>query len=226
MSKIGTLNEKPLHAALKKYYARPGDQVEVKVDGFFIDIVQGDLLIEIQTGNFASIKAKLKKLVQSHRVHLVYPVAREKWIVKLASDGSEPASRRKSPKRGQVEELFHEMIRFPKLLAHPNFSLEVVMTKEEEVRLFDPKKNWRRKGWGIVERRLLEVVDQIVFENPSDWLLLLPEGIGEFTTKDLSGQMSISKYLAQKMAYCLRKAEVTKLFGKRGRANLYMIAGK
>ncbi len=226
MSKIGTLNEKPLHAALKDYYAQLGDETEVKVNDFFIDIVQGDLLIEIQTGNFASIKTKLRKLVKSHYVHLVYPVAKEKWIVKLAPDDNQPASRRKSPKRGRVEELFHEMIRFPELLAHPNFSLEVVMTKEEEVRRFDPKKNWRRKGWGTVERRLLEVVDQIVFENPSDWLLLLPEGIGEFTTKDLSGQMSISKHLSQKMAYCLRKANVIKLIGKRGRANLYTVAGE
>lgn len=50
MSKsIGLLNENPLHAALKKWYARPGDQLEVSVDGFVIDVVQGNLLIEIQT---------------------------------------------------------------------------------------------------------------------------------------------------------------------------------
>ncbi len=58
MSNIGTLNEKPLHAALKEYYAKPDDQFEVSVDGFVIDIVQGDLLIEIQTGNFASINVE------------------------------------------------------------------------------------------------------------------------------------------------------------------------
>ncbi len=224
MSKIGTLNEKALHASLKEWVSKPGDQSEVKVDGFFIDIVQGDLLIEIQTGSFASIKTKLKKLLRSHRVHLIYPVAREKWIVKLASDGSTQISTRKSPKRGRVEELFDEMVSFPQLLAHPNFSIEVLLTREEELRRFEKNKNWRRKGWRIVERRLLEVVDQVVFEDPKEWLSLLPEGIGEFTAKDLAKKLGLRKRLAQKMAYCLRKAEVIELIGKEGRANLYKVA--
>ena len=221
MSGIGTLNEKPLHAALKEYYARPGDQIEAQVDGFFIDIVQRNLLIEIQTGNFASIKSKLTKLTQERRVLLVYPIAHEKWIVKLTSEGT---SRRKSPKRGRVEELFWEMVSFPQLLAHPNFSLEVVLTKEEEVRRFDPKQNWRRKGWGIVERQLLDVVDQIRFDEPAEWLSLLPEELVEFTTKDLAEKLHISKRLAQKMAYCLREAGVIELVGKQGHSNLYRTA--
>ncbi len=61
MSGIGLLNEKPLHASLKEWYAQPGDQFEVPVDGFVIDIVRDDLLLEIQTGSFASIKSKLAR---------------------------------------------------------------------------------------------------------------------------------------------------------------------
>jgi hypothetical protein len=56
MSGIGLLNEKPLHASLKQWYARPGDRFEVPVDGFVIDVVRDDLLIEIQTRNFSSLK--------------------------------------------------------------------------------------------------------------------------------------------------------------------------
>ena len=84
MSGIGLLNEKPLHASLKEWYAQPGDQFEVAVDGFVIDIVRDDLLLEIQTGNFASIKSKLTDLARAHRIRLIYPIAQEKWIVKLA----------------------------------------------------------------------------------------------------------------------------------------------
>ncbi len=222
MSGIGTLNEKALHAALKEFYAQPNDRFEVKVDGFFIDIVQGDLLIEIQTGNFASIKSKLTKLTQARRVRLVYPIAYEKWIVKLPQEKAGKITRRKSPKRGRVEELFWEMVSFPQLMGHPNFSLIVVMTREEEVRRFNPNLNWRRRGWGVVERRLLGVVGEIVFENPADWLSLLPEGAEEFTTNDLAEKLGIPKKLAQRMAYCLRKADTVKLVGKRGRANLYI----
>ena len=84
---VGLLNEKPLHAALKAWYARPGDRTEVPVDGSFIDLVRDDLLIEIQTRGFSALKRKLERLVPGHPVRLVYPVAYEKWILRLAGDG-------------------------------------------------------------------------------------------------------------------------------------------
>src|SRR5687768_7632194 len=135
MSRIGLLNEKPLHASLKQWYARPGDQFEVPVDGFVIDIVRDDLLIEIQTRNFASINSKLCKLTRSYEVRLVYPVVLEKWIVRLDHGGI--SVRRKSPKRGRLEDLFRELVSIPQLLSNPNFSLEVLMIREEETRRFD-----------------------------------------------------------------------------------------
>ncbi len=77
-SQFSTLNEKPLHEALKRWYAQPGDSFEVPVDGFVADIVRGDLLIEIQTKNFSAIKRKLEKLLVRHPVRLVYPIPRAK----------------------------------------------------------------------------------------------------------------------------------------------------
>jgi len=226
MSGIGLLNEKPLHASLKEWYARPGDRFEVTVDGFVIDIARDDLLLEIQTSNFASIKSKLIDLVRAHRVRLIYPIAQEKWIVKLAKDNRGRETRRKSPKRGRVEDLFWEMVSFPQLLANPHFSLEVLLIREEEVWRYEGKRKWRRRGWVIEERRLLEVVNRRLFEQPADWRALLPESLGEsFTTKDLATAMGIRRHLAQKMAYCLRKVRVIELIGKRGRANSYGVAG-
>ncbi len=224
MTSIGLLNEKPLHASLKEWYAQPEDRFEVPVDGFVIDIVRGDLLLEIQTGNFASIKPKLMKLARTHRIHLIYPIAQEKWIIKPAKDNSGGIIRRKSPRTGRVEDLFWEMVSFPQLLADPNFSLEVLLIREEEVRQYDGKRGWRRRGWVIKERRLLEVTGRQSFEKPTDWQALLPEKLKEsFTTKDLVEALDIGRQLAQKMAYCLHKAKVISLMGKRGRANLYRI---
>ena len=225
MSSIGTLNEKPLHASLKEWYALPGDQFEVAIDGFVIDVVQNDLLVEIQTGNFASIKAKLNKLVRSHHVRLVYPIAQEKWIVKLAKDKSSSVTRRKSPKRGRVEDLFVEMVSFPQLIKTRNFSLEILMTREEEVRRYEGKRKWRRGGWAVEERRLLDVVNRRLFERPTDWQVLLPKEMGSFTARNLAEALGIRRPLAQKMAYCLRNAGVIELIGKQGRANLYRVFG-
>jgi hypothetical protein len=224
MSEIGLLNEKPLHASLKEWYAQPEDQLEVPVDGFVIDIVRDGLLLEIQSGNFASIKSKLQTLARSHRVRLIYPIALEKWIIKAAKDDG-GVSRRKSPRRGRAEDLFWEMVRIPQMMADPNFSLEVLMIREEEVWRYEGKRNWRRKGWAVQERRLLEVVERRLYEEPEDWLAFLPRDPGDFTVRDLAEAAGIRKLLAGKMVYCLRKAGLIELTGKQGQANLYRMAG-
>lgn len=223
MSRIGLINEKPLHASLKQWYARPGDQFEVPVDGFVIDIVRDNLLIEIQTRNFASINSKLCRLTRTYEVRLVYPVVLEKWIVRLDRGGI--AVRRKSPKRGRLEDLFRELVSIPQLLSNPNFSLEVLLIREEEMRRFDGRrKRWRRRGWVIEGRRLVDVMDRRLFGNSTDWLTFVPNGLQSFTTKDLATIADTDRDLAQKMAYCLRHARMIELIGRQGRANLYRVA--
>jgi hypothetical protein len=219
---IGSLNEKPLHASLKKWYAGPTDQFEVSVDGYVIDIVRGDLLVEIQTRNFSAIKRKLVGLTSHHRVRLMYPIAQEKWIIKLANEGEGRGSRRKSPKRGTLDQVFEELVSFPKLLSNPNFSLLALLVQEEEVRRYDPRRGWRRKGWVTQERRLLDVVDQRLFETPQDMGALIPSELAEpFTTSDLAVAIGRPRRLAQKMAYCLREMDAIAQAGKRGNAILY-----
>ncbi|MDH3682126.1 MAG: hypothetical protein OEV40_19505, partial [Acidimicrobiia bacterium] len=61
------MNEGSLHAELKDVFARPGDELEVELDGFVIDIRRGDTLIEIQTSSFAAMGRKLDHLLAGHR---------------------------------------------------------------------------------------------------------------------------------------------------------------
>ena len=219
---IGTLNERPLHAALKKWYAGPSARFEVPVDGFVIDIVQGNHLVEIQTRNFAAITHKLTSLTARYLVRLVYPVAREKWIVKLGGDGRSRLVRRKSPKRGAFEHIFEELVSFPRLVQNRNFSIEVLLIQEEEFRRHDGSRGWRRKGWVTQERRLLRVVGRRLFETPEDMGRLLPATLLDpFTTSDLAGAIARPRRLAQKMAYCLREMDLITPWGKRGNSILY-----
>ena len=222
---VGVLNEKPLHAALKAWYAQPGDRFEVDVDGSIIDIVRDDLLVEIQTRSFSALKRKLAKLVVSHPVRLVFPIAAEKCIVRLSDDGAVEQGRRKSPKRGSVLELFRELVSFPHLISHPNFSLEVLLIQEEEVRQQGLARNWRRRGWGTVERRLVQVVERRVFAAPADLAALIPASLEEpFTTAGLADAIHQPRWLAQKMTYCLRSAGAIAEAGKQGKATRYVRA--
>ncbi len=219
---INTYNEKALHAALKQWYAAPQDQMEVPVDGYIIDLVHEDLLIEIQTRSFSAIRRKLHDLSERHLVRLVFPLAVEKWIITLPKEGHEPVSRRKSPRKGRLEQVFKELVHLPELMSHTNFSLEVLLIQEEEVRRVSEKRRWRSKGWVTEERRLLQVMDRHLFETPADLGSLLPDLLEEpFTARELAKAVRQPVRLAQKMAYCLREAEVITLSGKRGRAYLY-----
>ncbi len=218
---IGGLNEKALHADLKKWYRKPGDRVEVKLDGFFIDIVRDDLLIEIQTRNFSALKRKMLTLTEQHPVRLVYPVACEKWIIKQDADGN-TISRRKSPKHSTPLHLFTELVSFPELMKHPNFSLEVLSIQEEEVKRHNPRLNWRRRGWSTHERRVLKVLEQRMFVTHQDCGTLLPSDLPEpFTTKELAHALDQPRRLAQQMAYCLHRMDVLTQTGKQGNAREY-----
>ena len=218
---IATLKEGPLHAALKNWYGQAGDQFEVPIDGRQVDIVRGDLLIEIQTSSFAAIRKKLESLVENHPVRLVHPVAIEKWIVRIDDEGHQ-LSRRKSPKSGRLEDAFEELVSLPKLLTHTNFSLEILLTQEDEVRKHEPGRVWHRKGWVVVERRLVGVAETRVIVEPRDLKRLLPTGLPRpFTTAHLADRLAISRDLAQKMAYCLRESGAIRADGKHGNAVTY-----
>jgi len=218
---IGTLQERSLHANLKELYMDEDTETEVAVDGFVVDVVKGNLLIEIQTGNFASIKSKLKSLLKNHRVKLVYPLAMKKWIVKETPDGTQQLSRRNSPKKCGFEDVFDELVRIPNLIAHSNFSLEVLLIEEEEIRRQDGKGSWRRRGWSIIDRRLVEVIDRKLYREPSDFLHFIPDSLEKpFTNLDLIETLGISRRLGQRLTYCLRKMNTLKEVGKKGNALL------
>jgi len=175
---IGTLSEKSLHSPLKDWYAQSGDHVEAEVDGFHIDIIRNDLLIEI--------------------------------------------GRRKSPKKGNLFHLFEELVSIPDLIRHPNFSLEVLLIQEEEVRCDDGTGSWRRKGLRIVDHRLIEVLDQHIFKEPFHLLALIPPDLTDpFSTKELAEGIDQPRWIAQKMAYCLRNMGIIEIVGKNGNSLLY-----
>ena len=160
-----SMPERGLHAELKEWLREPGDLVEGTVWDYRADIIRGDLLIEIQTGNFPQIRAKLAKLLKGYRVRLVHPVPERRWVIREI-DGKR--QRRVSPHVGRVEEVFNELVYCPTLPLDPNFSMEVTLVHAEEKQTV----RWRgkrRTRYTVTERHLVEVVGREVFEQPSDY---------------------------------------------------------
>ena len=158
-----------------------------------------------------------------HRVRIVHPLPLDKWIVKVDVDGA-VLSRRRSPRHGNPTDIFAELVSFPDLLAHPHLEVEVLLTIEEEYRRHTPDRSWRRKGWTVVERRLIEVVDTLLLRNADDLTGLLPDELPEpFTTADLAEKLGRPRRAAQQMAYCLRKVGAIAAVGKHGNAVEYRV---
>jgi len=218
------MTEYSLHSEIKHWYMVSGDELEVKVEDFIIDILRGKLLIEIQTGNFSAAKKKLIKLLLSNQVRLVYPIAKLKWIVHVSGSG-EFVRRRKSPKKGKLTDIFYELVHAPSLIEDRNFSLEVLLIEEEEVRCNDGRGSWRRRGVSVKDRKLLNVFDRIVFEDSRDFLEFLPKELdGYFTNKVLALKLGISIRLAQKITYCLRKMGAISVAGKKSNEFLFEVS--
>jgi hypothetical protein len=219
---IGMLAEKSLHAALKTHFAQPGDQLECDLDGYVIDILRGgDHCIEIQTRHLGSMKPKLNALLDKYPVHVIHPIAQERHVIRIDADGV-IVSRRKSPKQGTVYHLFPELVGLPTQILHPNFSLEALLIRDEEIWIDDGKGSWRRKHWSIQDRRLVGIERSIVLSTVDDFAALLPANLPDsFDSGELAKAIKQQRALAQKMAYCLRALGVIQVTAKRGRALLY-----
>jgi len=217
---IGTLNEGALHAQLKEWYRRPGDLLEQVAGGFVVDLVRGDLLVEIQTGGFAPLRRKLELLAQEHPVRLVAPVPVRRRIVRLSDEG-EVLSARRSPRHGEVVDVFSRLVSIPTLLCRPQLEIEVLLTEEDELRVHRPGKAFRRHGWIISGRTLSSVAERIRIADPEDAAALLPSQLPEeFDTAELAEAAAITRRLAQQMTYCLRAMGMLEIVGSRRGAHV------
>jgi hypothetical protein len=73
----------------------------------------------------------------SHLVRLVYPIAKEKWIVRKTGSGKKVIGRRRSPKFGRLSDLSKELVSIPDLINHDNQVLKIALIQEEEIRHAD-----------------------------------------------------------------------------------------
>ncbi|MFX0075491.1 MAG: hypothetical protein ACFE96_08620 [Candidatus Hermodarchaeota archaeon] len=222
VNSIGIFHESTLHSDLKQWYKKPGDQLEVQIENFIIDIVRDNLLIEIQTKNFSTIRKKLEILLEEHRVLLIHPIVKDKWIISIDNQSNEVIRKRLSPTHHSYLDIFEELIRIPDLVINPNLTIKLLLVQIKEFRVYDGKGSWRRKGWSIRDRKLVRVLDTKAFCSPIDFLMLKPSNLKTpFTNVELGYSIEKSLRLAQRMSYCLRKMGVFKVVGKSGRYLLF-----
>ena len=216
--------ETSLHRQLKEHYAADATLREVSLAGYRIDAIQGKRLIEIQHGSLAAIRDKIAVLLGTHSVTVVKPIVATKQLVKLDKQGGIEVSRRLSPKRRGVLDLFEELVYFTRVFPHKRLTLEVVLVEVEELRYPGHGRRRRRRenDFQIADQRLLGIVETHRFRTLGDLRRLLPAELPTtFHTGHLATAMKIPRGIAQRITYCLRETGGVRVVGKEGNAILY-----
>lgn len=215
---IGTLGEKTLHAALKRYLGPDERFREVTVGRYVADIMSPDGIIEIQTAGFGRLREKLSFFLESWPVTVVYPVAGLKWLISMSGDG-ELSKRRKSPRAGGPWELLIELYSIREHLKNPGLSFCVPVLEVEEYRLKDGR---GRRGYTRWERMPVRLMDEVWVRGPEDFHMLLPPGLPEeFTAKDFRACGRFSNMQGSLALSAAKELGAVEQIGTKGRAYLY-----
>ena len=222
---IGTYSESSLHRDLKLSYAGRGGQIEAEVAGFVADGRNADgEYIEVQTGSFAPLRQKAKKITKQGKLRIVYPVIVTKHIEVFTVRGR-CLSRRMSNKHGNPWNLFDALVYAPQLPLIRSLTIEIALIDATERRVQDGKGSRRRQGMSIRDRQMTALHGRICLKRPADYLCFLPfEQDEQFTTTLLHKKAGISIHLARKTVYVLHRLGLVEKTGKQGNSLVYQIA--
>jgi hypothetical protein len=218
--------ETSLHRELKALYGQGDAKFEVPVGGFRIDAVAGGCLVEIQHGSLSAIRDKVRTLLKDHPMVVVKPIIVSKQLIKRACKDGPVVSRRKSPKCGTIFDLFDELVHFTHVFPHPGLTLEVPLVDVEEWRYpgHGRRRRWRDSDHLVEDQKLVVVHRTYCLRTAADLLGLIARPMPQpFHTGQLADALGVDRWVAQRIAYCLRETGAVRPAGKQGNTRLYRL---
>ena len=192
-----------------------------------IDVVCADRLVEVQHGSLAAIRDKVKSLLKDHHVTVVKPIVVQKLLVKRSSKDGPVTSRRKSPKRGSLLDLFDDLVHFTRVFPHKRLTLEAPLVDIEEWRYpgHGRRRRWRLNDFRIEDQKLVAIRATHRLRTADDLVGLIPCSLPEpFHTGHLAESLGVDRWVAQRIAYCLRRMGALCEVGKQRNTRLYQFS--
>ncbi|MCR5217182.1 hypothetical protein [Treponema sp.] len=233
---INTLNESDFHKKIKKIYALENNgTTEVAAEGYIADILcPKKEIIEIQTGSFSHLKAKIKTFLdKKYKVTVVFPFAAVK-IIETKDNNSKIISRRKSPLKKNYYTCFRELTSIQEYILHKNLTIHLLpctiteerLQTEELVQSVNKKRRFL-KNYLKTGKRLEDTGKRLILKNKKDYLkLLLNFSSKDFTIKEFSlylkeNGFSVTDRYLRNFIWLLEKKEIIYRKDKKGRQILY-----
>ena len=222
---VGTLSEKYLHIFLKNYFEPDRSCHEVKVGRFTADILSGNHITEIQTHSLSNLKEKIEYyLLEGYDVTVVHPIARIRKMISFDPNTGNIGYIKNHPHIGNWYDAIPELIYIKYFLDWEHFDIRLIMFDIEEYREIKSKPGAKRQRTKRFERIPFAIGENVVLDNPSDYLIFVPDGLpDEFVARDFARCAKIPYNLANMTLNILTYLGVTEHFDNVGRYYKYRL---
>ena len=235
---IGTLSEKQMHAAIKRFICPDTSCHEVKLDvcdsydengekmkkrRFVADILKDGTVYEIQTGRLAPLHEKISWILENttYNIMVVHPIAKSKWVNVLNSK-NDIEKRYRSPIKGKITDIAPEIYAFKDFIGSPRFALVILMIEAEQYMKNTAKNNRSRPRYKKYELIPVNLLSATVFSSIDDYKRFIPESLDEvFTVKQFSRETKIRGMDAYSAVHSLCDIKLLTTCGKIGKATAY-----
>lgn len=221
---IGTLAEKRMHAALKRWYASDPLFCEVPVGRYIADVFDGTQITEIQTRHLRVLVPKLKAFLPNYPVRVVHPVPRCRFLAWMDPETGEVSAPRKCGKKGSALAALHELYGILPFLREERLTVEILLFDVRETRLLDGRGPDRKKGATRLEQVPLTVPQSCMLKQEADFRALLPAGLPErFSVAAFRKAARLPSRQAYSAVHVLQHMGVLAPAGSEGRATVYAV---
>lgn len=216
---IGTKKERTLHQYLKYYFCNDSIFHEQKCNGYIVDILKDDQIIEIQTSSFNAMRKKLETLLKTHKITIVYPIILERILYNF-NDSGELENIRKSPKKEHPLKIGKELYKINHLLNNKNLSFIGVVLKifEERIPYINRYKQKRMTRINQIPYELVEIINL-----DSKTLSSLIPFDTEFDASMFKKKIKLSPRDTSSTLLALRALNVIEVIRKEGKKYIYKI---
>ncbi len=237
---IGTMSEKRMHKALKRYICPEENYHEIRIKpdgsvsydendksgrgGYIADIYSDGKIFEVQTGSFYPLQSKIKFYLENtdFDVTVVHPIIAVKWSVWVDPETGEAKKRRRSPKKEDLYTLLPEIFWLSEYLDNPRLNFRGLVIEAEEYRMLDGWSRDKKKGSSRYERMPISLIDDITVNSCEIGKRFLPEELSEeFTASDFG---RITKLKGKKLYGALKvlcAVDAIEKGEKKGRSYVY-----
>lgn len=193
---VGTLQEKRMHAVIKRFLCEDTSCHEVKIANtrYVADVCVRDAVFEVQTGAFYPMQRKIAYYLEhtDRHVTVVHPIPAVRWVSWLDPESGECSPRRRSPAKGGPLHVLPKLYSLAPYLQNPRFHVRLLFLEVQDLRLLCGWSRDRKRGSRLYERLPLALLGELSLTRPADYHVLLPRELPDrFPVKTFSAHTGL-----------------------------------